>query len=46
VVWFSTLSYTVDRAGSLLRPRIHATLQRVTGTVLVGIGIRLAAEAR
>ena len=46
VVWFSTLSYTVDRAGSLLRPRIHSTLQRITGTVLVGVGIRLAAEAR
>lgn len=46
VVWFSTLSYTVDRAGTLLRPRIHSTLQRITGTVLIGIGIRLAAEAR
>ena len=46
VLWFSSLTWLVDRAGALLRPRLHRMLERFTGTVLIGLGVRLAAEAR
>lgn len=46
LAWFSTLAYAVDRAGALLRPRVRHGMERITGIVLVGLGIRLAAEAR
>jgi threonine/homoserine/homoserine lactone efflux protein len=46
VVWFSTLAYLVERAGKALRPRIRTLLERFTGTVLVGLGVRLAVESR
>jgi threonine/homoserine/homoserine lactone efflux protein len=46
LVWYSSLSWLVDRAGALLKPRLHRMMERVTGTVLIGLGVRLAAEAR
>jgi threonine/homoserine/homoserine lactone efflux protein len=46
VAWFSTLAYLVERAGKALRPRIRTLLERFTGTVLVGLGVRLAVESR
>jgi threonine/homoserine/homoserine lactone efflux protein len=46
VIWFSTLTWLVDRAGALLRPRLHRLLERFTGAVLIGLGARLAAEVR
>jgi threonine/homoserine/homoserine lactone efflux protein len=46
VLWFSMLAWLVDRAGTLLRPRLHRLLERVTGAVLVGLGVRLVAESR
>lgn len=46
VIWFSTLTWLVDRAGALLRPRLRRLLERFTGAVLVGLGVRLAAESR
>lgn len=46
VAWFSTLTWLVDRAGALLRPRLHRLLERFTGAVLIGLGARLAAESR
>jgi threonine/homoserine/homoserine lactone efflux protein len=45
VVWFSTLAIAVDRAGSLLRPRVNAWLERVAGGVMVALGARLAVES-
>ncbi|MFL6098357.1 MAG: LysE family translocator [Actinomycetales bacterium] len=45
VVWFSTLAVAVDRAGSILRPRVNAWLERVAGGVMVALGARLAVES-
>ena len=44
--WFSTLTFAVERARTLLKPRIHSAIERFTGAVMVGLGIRLATEAR
>jgi threonine/homoserine/homoserine lactone efflux protein len=44
VVWYSTLAYAVVRAGSVLKPRVHRLLQRMTGGVMVALGLRLAVE--
>jgi len=46
LVWFSTLAFTVDRASTVLRPRLRRTLERVAGGVMVAFGVQLAAEAR
>lgn len=45
VVWFSTLAIAVDRAGSILRPRVNAWLERVAGGVMLALGARLAVES-
>lgn len=44
-VWFGTLAWTVDRAGRALRPRVRRVLERVSGGVLVALGLRVAAAA-
>lgn len=46
VLWFSTLAYAVDRAGTMLRPRVRRVMERVAGGVMLSFGARLAAEAR
>jgi threonine/homoserine/homoserine lactone efflux protein len=46
VVWFSALTYVVDRARAVLKPGVQRTMERLTGTVLVGLGVRLADESR
>jgi threonine/homoserine/homoserine lactone efflux protein len=46
LIWFSTLALIVDRAGAILRPRLRRIMERLTGTVLVGFGVRLATESR
>jgi threonine/homoserine/homoserine lactone efflux protein len=46
IVWYSALSYAVDKARAFLRPRVQRTMERVTGAVMVGLGIRLAMESR
>lgn len=46
LLWFSGLAFAVDRARALLRPRLQRGLERFTGAVMVGLGIRLAAESR
>jgi threonine/homoserine/homoserine lactone efflux protein len=46
VVWFSTLAWAIDGAPALLRPRVQRMMQRFTGAVLIGLGVRLVAEAR
>jgi threonine/homoserine/homoserine lactone efflux protein len=45
VIWFSTLAIAVDRAGSLLRPRVNQWLERTAGAVMVALGTRLAVES-
>jgi threonine/homoserine/homoserine lactone efflux protein len=46
VLWFSSLAFAVDRARTLLKPRVQRGLERFTGTVMIGFGLRLAAESR
>ncbi len=46
IVWYSALAYAVDKARAILRPRIQHTMERVTGAVMIGLGIRLAVESR
>jgi threonine/homoserine/homoserine lactone efflux protein len=43
--WLTGYAYVVARAGDILRrPAVRATLDRVTGLVLIGFGLRLALE--
>lgn len=45
--WLTVLVWMVQRgAGWLTRPRTQRRLERLTGLVLIGFGIRLATEAR
>jgi threonine/homoserine/homoserine lactone efflux protein len=46
IVWLGTLAWTVERAGLLLRPRLRRRLERISGTVMIGLGVRIAAESR
>jgi threonine/homoserine/homoserine lactone efflux protein len=46
-LWLSGYAWAVSKAGDVLRrPRIRRALDRVTGVVLVGFGLRLAVERR
>ena len=46
-LWFCALVWMVDRGvGWLSRSKIERRLERLTGLVLIGFGIRLATEAR
>jgi threonine/homoserine/homoserine lactone efflux protein len=45
LVWFGTLIWAVDRASTVLRPRVRRAMERVTGGVMVALGLSLAAEA-
>jgi len=46
VLWFSTLAFAVDRARTLLKPRVQHGMERFTGAVMIGLGLRLATETR
>jgi threonine/homoserine/homoserine lactone efflux protein len=47
LVWLSLHSVIVTRAGALLRrERVRRTIEAVTGTVLIALGLRLATEAK
>jgi threonine/homoserine/homoserine lactone efflux protein len=47
VVWLSGFALAASRASSALRrPAVKRTLDRVTGVVLIGLGLRLAVEHR
>lgn len=46
VLWFGLLIWAVDRASTILRPRVRRSAERVTGGVMIGLGVSLAAEAR
>ena len=46
-VWLSFYSFAAARlARTLQRPRVRAMMDRITGVVLIGIGLRLATEHR
>jgi threonine/homoserine/homoserine lactone efflux protein len=46
LVWYSTLAFAVDRARALLRPRLQRSLERTSGALMAGFGLKLASEAR
>ena len=47
LVWLTGYAVAVARAGDVLRrPRIRRTLDGLTGAVLIGLGLRVAAEHR
>ena len=47
LAWLSAYAVVVDKAGDVLRrPSIRRVVDGVTGTVLVGLGLRLASEHR
>jgi RhtB (resistance to homoserine/threonine) family protein len=47
ITWLSTYAYVVSRArGSRVGARIRKSLERVTGAVMIGLGVRLAFERR
>jgi RhtB (resistance to homoserine/threonine) family protein len=47
VAWLSLYAFLLDRAVAAFKgSRLRRTLDAVTGTVLVGLGLRLAAERR
>ena len=47
LTWMSAYALVAARAGGLLtRPRVKAALDRITGLVLVALGLRLATEPR
>lgn len=47
VLWLSAYGLAVARGRAVFgRPRVRRALDRVTGVVLIGLGVRLALEAR
>jgi RhtB (resistance to homoserine/threonine) family protein len=47
VVWLTGYALMAAKASGLLqRPRVKATLDRLTGVVLIGLGVRVATEHR
>jgi threonine/homoserine/homoserine lactone efflux protein len=47
LLWLSLYSVVVTKAGALLRrERVRRTIETVTGTVLIALGLRLATEAK
>jgi threonine/homoserine/homoserine lactone efflux protein len=46
IVWLVVWGWLVGRAGDVLAPRWRATLERLTGAVLVALGVRLVATSR
>ncbi|GLY76275.1 LysE family translocator [Actinoallomurus iriomotensis] len=47
MVWYLSLIWLAGRAGRALgRPAVRRRLEQVSGVVLVGLGLRLAAESR
>jgi threonine/homoserine/homoserine lactone efflux protein len=46
LIWYSALAFAVDRARRLLGPRLQHRLERVSGAVMVGFGVKLASETR
>ncbi|MER7499077.1 LysE family translocator [Nonomuraea pusilla] len=47
LLWYGLLVWAVAKAGAWLsRPAVRRTLERISGVVLVGLGVRLAVESR
>ncbi len=47
LAWFSGLIILVDLVGTALRrPRVKLWMDRVTGSALIGFGVRLAVQSK
>jgi threonine/homoserine/homoserine lactone efflux protein len=47
LAWLAAYAVTIARAEAVLRrPRVRRTIEAVTGSVLILLGLRLAAEQR
>ena len=46
LLWFGTLIYAVHRAGTLLRPKVRAAMERITGGVMIALGVSVAVDQR
>jgi len=47
LLWYGVLVWTVDRAKAVLgRPAVKRRLERISGVVLIGLGLRLVLEAK
>jgi threonine/homoserine/homoserine lactone efflux protein len=47
MLWLSVYAAVVARAGDVLRrPRVRRTIDTLTGTVLIALGVRLATSRR
>jgi threonine/homoserine/homoserine lactone efflux protein len=47
LVWLSAYALVATRAAALLRrPRVNAAIDRLSGVILIGFGVRLALERR
>ena len=47
LAWLIVCALMASKAGGLLtRPRVKAGLDRLTGVVLIGLGVRLVTERR
>lgn len=45
MIWLTAYSFVVARAGDYLRrDRVRRTIEAITGTILIGLGLRLATE--
>jgi threonine/homoserine/homoserine lactone efflux protein len=46
-VWLAAYATVLSTAGRLLRAsRLHRAVEAVSGTVLIGLGVKVAADAR
>jgi len=43
LAWFGSIIYLVSRARTMLRPQVQRLMERITGGVLVGVGVLLLA---
>jgi threonine/homoserine/homoserine lactone efflux protein len=46
IAWYGTVAFLIDRLRRTVVPRATRALERTTGAVLLGFGVRLAAETR
>ncbi len=46
IVWLCSYAWFVAKIGTVVRPAVERWLDRLTGAVLIGFGVRLATERR
>jgi threonine/homoserine/homoserine lactone efflux protein len=46
LIYFSFLTIVVERARVMVTPKVRAAMERISGTVMVGLGVRLALESK